>query len=1051
MIRYLVRAAVSNPVAVNLATLAIIAAGLLAYLGMPREVFPEFSLGQVTVTTLYPGATPEDVERLVTLKVEDELEGTDGLDQISSRSLEGISVVTLEVLEDRPMSEFLDDVRAAMSRDLELPAEAEEPVVEEIRSEFPVIAVFVYGTASEDDLRREAERHERAIEAIPGIAQVITQGSREPELWVEVDPAALESHGLSLAQVGAAVAARARDVPLGSLSTDSGEYLVRVTADVDGAEDLLDLPILDGPDGREVRLADVARVSDRFEREVVHSRFQGQESVYLQVNKKAAGDTIALSNAVYDYIEAARADLPEGIALGTNADMSIYVKNRLKVMSNSALMGGLLVLLSLVLFLNVRVAAMTAIGIPVAFLGGIAIAAAAGITMNMLTMFALIVVLGMLVDDAIVVGENVFRHMEEGADPRTAAIEGTTEVGRPVLATILTTMAAFLPMLLLTGQMGMFMRPLPLIVTFCLAASLVEALMVLPAHLAHWTGKGVTRGLAEQRGRRWYAPLEGLYGRSLDLGLRYRYVTVGGAVALASALGGYAVLQVPFNLFDEFESKVFSINVRAVPGTSMEETMELVEAVEDHVRALPPGEVESSNTVAGVTYTDSVRFDFGENLGQVWVELREDTDGRRPTAEVIAGLRAALADPPAGIERVAIQQPQAGPMGAAIDVSLRGEDLAELGRASDALQAFLAGIDGVVDIRDNTSVGKREVRLSVTPHGRDLGFTELGLATELRAALEGTRYAQLRRGDDDVDVIVKLPEELRERRGLLEDLRVTGPGGHRVPLASVAVVEEATGVMEITRDDGRRSVRVIADVDKTRVSAREVTTRIREEFLGRVEVPAGSPLPEPLAPAGAFDLVFEGDEEETAESLEGLTAAGLVALLVMYMILGTLFRSMTQPFVITLAIPLSTIGVVAGHLLMGRDLSFMSLIGVLALGGIVVNDSLILIDLVNRKRREGLDVIEALRQGGRLRFRPIVLTSVTTMLGLSPLTFFASGQARFLQPMAISVFFGLALTTFLILVVIPCAYGILDDLLELPGRVRRALRRGDRGPAPAEA
>ncbi|MDF1798632.1 MAG: efflux RND transporter permease subunit [Planctomycetota bacterium] len=1028
MIRAVVRAAVANPVAVNLATLAIIAAGLLSYFGMPREVFPEFSLGLTTVTTAYPGATPEDVERLVTLKIEEELDGLDGLDQISSRSLEGISVVTLKVQEDREISDFLDDVRAAMSRDLELPEEAEEPIVKEITSEFPVIAVFVFGNASEDTLRREAERHERAIEALPGISQVIVNGPRDPEIWVEVDPSALDSYGLDLATVGRAIAARSRDVPLGSLSTGSGEYLLRVTADVDEAKDLVDLPLLFAPDGREVRLGDIARVRDRFERPSIRSRFNGQPSMYLQVNKKAAGDTIDLSDAVFEYIESQAGRLPEGVALGTNSDMSIYVKNRLQVMSNSALMGGLLVLLSLVLFLNVRVAAMTAIGIPVAFLGGIAIAAAFGITMNMLTMFALIVVLGMLVDDAIVVGENIYRHMEEGKGVLEAAVEGTVEVGRPVIATILTTMAAFLPMLMLGGQMGMFMRPLPLIVTFCLAASVVEALIVLPAHLAHWTGKGVSAGLEDEAGRRWYAPFERAYVWTLARALEYRYATLGLALAVTGGLMGFAGLQMPFNLFDEFESKVFSINVRATPGTSMEETMALVELVREEVLALPEGEVESTNSIAGVSFVDAVRFDYGENLGQVWVELREGEGRSMTTGEVIAHLRETLAVPPPGIERVAVVQPQAGPTGAAINVSLRGEDLSQLALAANGLKAFLAGIDGVVDIRDNQSVGKREVRLSLTDEGRLLGFTELGLASELRAAFEGTRHARIRRGDDDVEVLVKLPEELREARASLDELRVTGPGGVRVPLASVARLEEATGVMEITRDDGRRSVRVIADVDKSRVSSGRVTALIDSSFLGKAEGAVA------LAPPGDYDLVFEGDEKETNEAMAGLGAAALVALLVMYMILGTLFKSMTQPFVIMLAIPLSTIGVVIGHLLMQRGLSFMSLIGVLALAGVVVNDSLILIDLVNRKRAEGLALIQALMVGGQRRFRPIVLTSVTTMLGLSPLTFFASGQARFLQPMAISVFFGLALTTVLILVVIPCAYAILDDLLMLPRR-----------------
>lgn len=1022
--------AVRNPVAVNLATLAVIAAGVMAYFSMPREVFPEFTLGTVTVTTVYPGASPEDVERLVTFKVEDELEGIDGINQTSSRSLEGISIVTLKTDGDRVMSEFLDDVRAAMSSDLEFPGEVEDPVVKEIKTEFPVIAVFVYGTASEADLRREAERHKRVIEQIKGVSQVVLNGPRDPELWIEVDPLSLERHGLSLSDIGNLVALRSRDIPLGNLSTESGEYILRVDADVHGAEDLLNMPVLSAPDGRVVRLSQIARVRDMSERPAIRSRFNGQASMYLQVNKKSDGDTISMSKDVYAYLEDEMEQLPLGVALGTNSDMSIYVRNRLVVMRDSALMGGLLVLLSLVLFLNVRVAMMTAIGIPVAFLGGIAIAAGFGITMNMLTMFALIVVLGMIVDDAIVVGENIYRHMEAGLDPEEAAILGTSEVGKPVIATILTTMAAFLPMLMLGGQMGMFMRPLPLIVTFCLAASVFEALIVLPVHLAHFTSKRSAAGLAAETGERWYAPFERIYAVFLERALHYRYVAVGLALAVAAILIGYAGIQMRFNLFDEFESKVFSVNVRAIPGTSMDETMDLVSTAREIVLALPPGEVESTNSIAGVSFIDASRFEYGENLGQIWVELLEGEGRRRSSGEVIADLRESFKIPPSGIEKISVVQPQAGPTGAAINLSIRGEDPVTLQVIADEMMSFLETLHGVVDIHDNSSVGKREVRLTLTDSGRLLGFSESGLASELRAAFEGTRFARLRRGDDDVEVIVKLPEELRRQRGALDALRVTSPSGARVPLTSVAQFEETTGVMEITRDDGRRSIHVQGDVNKSQTSSGEVTSALQAEFADLRQRWPG------------YDLVFEGDEKETREALDGLFSAMVIALLVMYLILGTLFKSLMQPFVIMLAIPLAGIGVVIGHLLMQRGISFMSLIGLLALAGVVVNDSLILIDLVNRRRAAGDSLLDSIQLAGTQRFRPIVLTSVTTMLGLSPLTFFASGQARFLQPMAISVFFGLAFATILILVVVPCAYGVLDDILNLPKRLQRRITQG---------
>ena len=489
MIRWLARFSVQNTVAVNLATLAIVVAGAMAYLDMPREVFPEFTLDSVTVRTLYPGAAPEDVERLVTLPLEEGLEGLDGKREMTSVSQEGYSLVTLTAHRGTDMSRFLDDVRAVvLSGDLELPEAAEDPVVKELTTEFPAIGFFVYGMASEEELRQLAERHKRELEKIPGVSSVTMQGARDPRIWVEVDPVALERFGLTLADVGAAVGGRATDAPLGSLETGSGDYLLRVDAGVARAEDLRDLFVIHHPDGTGVRLPEVARVIDAYERTVTRARFNGQPTVYLRVAKEARGDAISISRDVYDYIERVQAEMPPGTAIGTNSDLSIYVRNRLRVMRDSAWVGGVLVLASLILFLNLRIAFLTALGIPIAFLGGLLIAYSTGLTMNMLTMFALIVVLGMIVDDAIVVGENVYRLMEEGLSPMEAAVQGTAEVGKPVLATILTTISAFLPTLMIGGTMGNFMRPLPLIVTFCLAASLLEALLVLPAHLAHWTG-----------------------------------------------------------------------------------------------------------------------------------------------------------------------------------------------------------------------------------------------------------------------------------------------------------------------------------------------------------------------------------------------------------------------------------------------------------------------------------------------------------------------------------------------------------------------------------
>ncbi|MEM7306952.1 MAG: efflux RND transporter permease subunit [Planctomycetota bacterium] len=1030
MIAAIARFAVRNPVAVNLATITVVLAGVATYFGMPREVFPDFSLGTVTVSTLYPGAAPEDVERLVTLPIEEKVEGIDGVKEMTSRSQEGLSTITLTVHKGEDMSRFVDDVRAAiLSGDLELPEEAEDPIVDELKSEWLVIGVFLYGYASEAELRELAQRHKRELEKIDGVSQVRIQGALEPRIWVEVDPRALERHGLALEDVGLAVGARARSSPLGTLTTGSGDYLLRVDAEVEWADDLRRLPILRNASGQEVVLSDVARVVDTYERPVVLSRFNGEASIFLQVNKQSGGDAIDISKEVWAYIEREQDRMPPGVAIGANSDLSVYIKNRLRVMRDSATIGGILLLCALVAFLSVRVAGMTALGIPVSFLGGILIAGMLGISMNMMTMFALIIVLGMIVDDAIVVGENVFRLMEEGLSPEDAAVQGTVEVGKPVIATILTTIAAFMPLVLIGGQMGEFMRPIPVIVSLCLIASLLEALIVLPSHLAHWTGR--QRASADEPARHWYDPLRDLYERALRLAFAFRWVTIVAVLFTAAFLVTYAQQRIPFVLFDDFESKVFSISLRARTGTPFAETERLTAAIEREViGALREGELESTNMLAGVNYADAVRSTIGQNLGQVWVELRENEGERRPTSEIIETLRERFRVPPTGIEAIEILQPQAGPTGRAIDIAIRGPDVAVLAGLADELKGRLTEFAGVRDIRDNNEPGKREVQVKLTETGRLLGFDETRIGRELRAAFEGVRYGRVRRGKDEVEIMVKLPEELRLRRGALEALRVTVPGARdRVPIGLVAEIREADSVAVITRDGGERSVRVTADVNKTEGNTAAITAVINEEF-GDV----GDRFP-------GYSVEFKGEAEESAESMEGLVSALILAVLLIYMILGTLFSSFGQPLVIMFAIPFGLIGMVVGHTAMDRPLSFLSLIGLVALSGIVVNDSLILVEFINQELARGRSLVEAIVSGGRNRFRPILLTSITTMMGLSPLAFFASGQARFLQPMAITIFFGLACSTFLILIVIPCAYGALRDTWSLVRHPWRTLGR----------
>jgi multidrug efflux pump subunit AcrB len=1041
MIRWLARMAVGNPVGANLAMIALAAAGLLVYRGMPREVFPDFSLDAIEVFTLAGGASPVDVERLVTTPIEDVLEGLDGVKEMRSVSREGVSRIRLTLQSGADLDEVLASARDRVrGGDVVLPEGSDEPVVAEAKNRFPVIAVFVYGSADGAVLKDMATQQSRALEALPGVSSVISTGILEPRIWIELKPLEMERHGMTLEEVSAAISARVAEVPLGTLKVDSAEKLLRIGGDVRWGRDLAQLPIRTSPTGASVTLERVARVTEASRRGASYGRFNGQPCVHLQVNKAQDGDTIDIAREVREYVAGAAADMPPGVALGMNSDLSIYVRNRLKTMADSGVIGAVLVLLALLGFLSPRVALVTALGIPLSFLGGILVAGSLGVTMNMIAMFALIVVLGMVVDDAIVVGENVYRRMEEGEDPETAAVEGTVEVGRAVVATILTSIAAFLPILMLSGTTGLFMRPLPIVVSACLVVSLVEAFTILPSHLAHWTSKRAARAMqakAQAAGgelRRWYSPLQDAYMKLLRLCVRWRYATLAFAVGGGAMIGAFGGVRLPFVLFDDFESKLFFVSFRLDPSSSIEQTEAISIGIEDDVRSISEDEVVSMHTLLGVAASDVASFELGAHLGQVWVELREGVGRKRTTAEVIEALRAELGELPSIVDSFEISQPQTGPSGRDIEVSLRGPDLGVLGRSADELSATLASFAGARDVRVDLEDGKGEVEVVPNARGRQVGLSEADLARQLRTAFEGIEVASIRRGSDDVQIMVKHPEADRSRAGVLGSLRIAlpspsagGPGPlERVPLRDVAHLVQTVGPASVSHEERMRSVIVSADVDEKEGNSTRILRALDEE-LG--DLFGGAP---------GYSVRVRGQAEEQEESLAGLGAAAVISGLLIYLVLGTLFQSFLQPLVIMFIIPFAAIGMIFGHALMDRSITLMSLIGLLALAGVVVNDSLILVDFIGQRRRQGVALMQAVLDSGRLRFRPILLTSVTTMLGLMPLTFFATGQARFLQPMAISIFFGLSLATLLILILVPITYLVLEDMI---GIVKRTIRR----------
>jgi len=1010
MVRYFVR----NSVFVNLLMMVILVAGILIYLSITREMFPEFSLDSIAIRTDYPGASPQEVEKLITIKIEEEIADIDGVDNIFSESQEGLSLITVELADFADLNRVLNDISSAIDRIEDLPKDAEDPVVSEIKNAFPIITASVFGGLPELTMKEIAEDVRDALREIPGVAQVYLSGAREREVWVEVDPRRLEQYELSIADIKTALEARNLNLPGGTIKTDRGEFLLRTVGEILEARELEGVILRSDPQGNVLTLSQLARVRDHFEEAVTLGRFNGRPAMNLSVSKEKHGDAIVISKAVRESVARYEKRLPPGVSLGVFNDFSVYVTNRLNTLKRNGLAGFALVLMILCIFFNFRVAGMTALGIPVSFAGALLLMRGFGISLNMISMFSLILVLGIIVDDAIVVSENAYRYMEQGLPPHEAAIRGTQQVLAPVVATVVTTIAAFLPLLLVAGTIGKFMSVIPKVVTFALVASLMEALVILPSHLAEWSSKRQRRG-GTHRSERWFNVLRGYYARFLGFSLQWKYVSLGVSLGITAIVVTFALTRIPFTLFHEFESTQFFINVETPVTSKIEDTRDVIARIEKVImETLPPTELKSVASNTGLIFLDINRIVRGSNGGQVIVELTEADRRKRSSEEIINELRKRTAGTP-GATKIQYMKPQAGPGGPAIEIRVVGDEFSVLQEIAGKVKDYLGTFPATEDIRDDFLPGKKELRIVARPEARSLGLDVASIARQVRSSFYGAESSKILRSDEDIPIVVKYPESFRDRPSRVEDLVLTTPSGEKVYFSEVADLTEAPGSTKIIRSDQKRSITVLADVDAKEGNTLQITNEVQAHFAN---LQARYP---------GYRLEFKGERQELEESIQDLIKSFAVAVLLIYLILGALFKSYIQPLVVMLAIPFAANGVILGHAVMGLSLGMLSLMGMVALAGVVVNDSLLLVSFVNELRREGMPLLQALLRAGGLRLRPILLTTITTVAGLTPLGFFASGQAKFLAPMAISIIFGLTVSTLLTLIIIPCSYAIVEE------------------------
>lgn len=1048
-----------NHVAGNFLMLFVVVAGFATWFQLKKEIFPETSIDAVAVRIPYPNATPEEVERGVCVPVEEAIADLTGIDTVRSTASQNIGIVTVEVETGYDVRSVMNDVKSRVDAIDNFPEQAEKPVLEEIVIKSPVMSVALTTDRDVDEttLTRLAEQMRDDLltyEGGPpdsvgdvfagffrgkqGISQVSVAGTRDYEISIEISEDKLRELGLSHAAVADAVRRTSVDLPGGSIRAQGGEVIVRALGKRYTADEFRTVPVATRADGSQVLLEDVAEVRDGFEDVDLSAGFDGRPAVVVNVFRVGEEDTLALADLVHEYVAQSASRMPEGVQLAVWNDQSTYLKGRLELLQRNATWGLILVLLVLALFLRPSLAFLVAMGIPIAFAGGVWMMPLLGISINMISLFSFILVLGIVVDDAIVTGENVYTMIQRGVHPRKAAYLGTQEVSVVVIFGVLTTMAAFTPMLGLSGVSGKIWPNIPLVVIPTLAFSLLQSKFVLPAHLALLAPHQVEKPRNPIfRLQRWVADglerfVHGVYQPVLRFCLHWRWVTLFSFIGLLLVSAGFvAGGHVKFKFFPDVEGDILTAKFELPQGVPFTRTEEIAARLE--AAALQVGNelknrdgepvlrhvLASAGTQPFLTGFNPEGPPKATNIGEVTLELTPAA-GRDVTSRmVIDAWRKAAGDLP-GLEDISFKSEAAGG-GNAFDFNVVGPDLRKLELATEWVKEELGKYTGVIDISDSNRAGKDELRLTrLTPEGRALGLRLQDVAIQVRAAFYGDEAQRLQRGRDEVKVMIRFPEGDRRTLASLETMKITAPDGSKVPLRQVVEYEFGSGPAVINRTDRQRSIKITADVEGS-TNANEVMSTFRPEILEKI----GERFP-------GVRYLQEGEQKDQADSVREIGIGFLGALVAIYVLIAIPLRSYWQPIIIMAVIPFGLIGAIAGHLVLGLNLSIMSMCGLVALAGVVVNDSLVMVDFVNRHRGELSSVKEAAAQAGVRRFRAILLTSLTTFAGLAPMLLETDVQARFLIPMAVSLGFGILFATVITLLLVPCTYLILEDLRRLP-------------------
>ncbi|MCD6280324.1 MAG: efflux RND transporter permease subunit, partial [Deltaproteobacteria bacterium] len=1024
---------IDNHVSANLMMLFVLAAGIITVMTMKVEVFPDITPDKIAITVVDTGASPAEIEESIVNRIEERISGLEGIDEINSTAREGLATIIVDVMKGWNKSKLLDDIKTEVDSITSLPDEAEKPVIRELTRSTQVIFIAVYGDAQERTIKHVAENIKDDITSIEGVSLATLYGVRTEEIHIDIPEENLRRYRLSLPQVASIIRASAIDLPAGSIKTKSEEILIRSKGRRYHADEYRDIPIITDPDGSVVALGDIAELREGFEDTDIYARFNGKPAAIIQVYRVGEQNALDVAKKVKTYIDGIRPGLPKGLNIDTFSDMSSILKSRINLLLKNMAFGMILVVITLGVFLNWRLAGWISLGIPIAFATGLWLLPSFGVSINMVSLFAFIMVLGIVVDDAIVIGENVFRLRQRGIEAREASVEGTYNVAKAVVFSVLTTIAAFWPLLMASGVMGRIMRNIPIVVILVLSGSLLEALLILPVHLARTK---VRPEYAKKKVDRLVSRfIDGPYARFIGFSLRWRYVTFAVFITVAFiTIGAWKGGVLKFTFFPEVEGDVMTCNLTMPAGTSAEHTAEVAGRIEKAARIAlkkkdlkrPEGSeplFKYSVSLIGVQMPGhgprGGEAMLGSNLAQIMVQLLEGEKRGPISADTLASLWRKQTGLVPEAENISFTS-EIFSAGMPIDIDLSMKDNNKLVSAVDALKEELSKYPGVFDINDSFVPGKEEMRLRLKPSGKALGLSLGDIASQVRGAFYGSEALRIQRGKDEVKVLVRYPDKERQTLTSIEDMRVHTKNGLEIPFKEVADVKTERGYTTIRHHDLMRIIEVYADVDESIANANELRHILMSKIMPRLK---------DKYPDLRYAMAGEGKEQK--ESMVDVEKGMILAFFLIYVLLAVPFNSFTQPFIIMMAIPFGIVGAFWGHMIMGYNLSILSVFGIVGLAGVVVNDALVLTSEINKNMQRGTDMHEAIVSGGKIRFRAVILTTLTTFFGLTPMITERSLQARFLVPMAISLGFGVLFSTFITLILVPCMYAMLEDLKAL--------------------